>query len=79
MTTPETDYLTPRFVTVMADHDGYARWVGSIDATDIMQAYRTGGVYILVMLDEEGRVTLGFKPGRHWEASWSPPITLERR
>jgi len=44
-----------------------------------MQAYRTGGVYILVMLDEEGRITLGFKPGRHWEASWSPPISLERR
>ena len=22
---------------------------------------------------------MAFKPGRHWEASWSPPITLERR
>jgi len=79
MTTPETDYLTPRFVTVMADHDGYARWVGSIDATDIMQAYRTGGVYLLLTLDQEGNLQVAFKPGRHWEASWSPPISLERK
>jgi hypothetical protein len=63
----------------MADHDGWARWVGAVDATDVMQAYRTGGVYVLVMLDAEGRVCIGFKPGREWEASWSPPITLERR
>ena len=69
----------PTFVTVLADPDGHARWVGSIDCTDIMQAYRTGGVYVLAMLNEEGELILGFKPGRHWEASWSPPITLERR
>ena len=79
MTTPDTDYLTPRFITVMADHDGYARWVASIDATDVMNAYRTGGIYLMVMLDQEGNVCIGLKPGRHWEASWSPPITLERR
>jgi hypothetical protein len=77
---PETEtFLDPRFITVMADHDGWARWVGAVDATDVMQAHRTGGVYVLVMLDAEGRVCIGFKPGREWEASWSPPITLERR
>jgi uncharacterized protein (DUF2461 family) len=79
MTTPDTDYLTPKFITVMADHDGYARWVAAINATDVMNAYRTGGVYIMVMLDEEGRVCIGLKPGRAWEATWSPPISLERR
>ena len=77
---PETEtFLDPLFITVMADHDGWARWVGAVDATDVMQAHRTGGVYVLVMLDAEGRVCIGFKPGREWEASWSPPITLERR
>lgn len=73
------DYLTPKFITIMADHDAHARWVGSIDATDVMNAYRTGGIYLLVTLDQEGEITVAFKPGRHWEATWSPPITLERR
>jgi hypothetical protein len=69
----------PKFITVMADNDNYARWVATIDATDVMQAYRTGGIYLMVMLDAEGRLCCAFKPGRHWEATWSPPITLERR
>lgn len=76
---PDLDYLTPKFITVMGDHDGHARWVAHIDCTDVMSAYRQGGVHLLVVLDQEGNVTVAFKPGRHWEASWSPPITLERR
>jgi hypothetical protein len=77
---PETEaFPDPQFITVMADQDGHARWVGAINATDVMQAHRTGGVFILVLLDAEGRVFLGFKPGGHWESAWSPPITLERR
>ena len=79
MTTPDTDYLTPKFITVMGDHDGYARWVASIDATDVINAYRTGGIYLLVTLDQEGNLQVAFKPGRHWEASWSPPISLDRK
>ena len=76
---PDIDYLTPKFITVMGDNDGHARWIASVDATDVMDAYRNGGIFLLVTLDEEGHVTVAFKPGRHWEASWSPPITLERR
>ena len=79
MTTPDNDYLTPKFITVMGDHDGHARWVASIDATDVMNAYRTGGIYLLVTLDQEGNLQVAFKPGRHWEASWSPPISLDRK
>ena len=41
-----TDPLTPQFVTVMADHDGHARWIATLDATDIMNAYRTRGLYL---------------------------------
>ena len=69
----------PKFVTILADNDGHARYVASIDATDVMNAYRQGGVFLLVTLDPEGNATVAFKPGRHWEATWSPPITLERR
>ena len=69
----------PKFATVLADHDGYSRWICHTDATDIMSAYRQGGVHILVTLDPEGQITVAFKPGRHWEATWSPPITLERK
>jgi hypothetical protein len=76
---PETEtFPDPQFITVMADQDGHARWVGAINATEVMQANRYG-VYILVLLDAEGRVCIGFKPGGHWESAWSPPITLERR
>ena len=74
-----TETLTPQFITVMADHDGHARWVGTIDATDIMNAHRTGGIYLLVTLDKEGNATVSFKPGREWSTTWSPPITVERR
>jgi hypothetical protein len=69
----------PKFATVLADSDGNSRWVGHVDATDVMAAYRQGGVHLLVTLDPEGNITVAFKPGRHWEATWSPPITLERR
>jgi hypothetical protein len=76
---PETEtFPDPQFITVMADQDGHARWVGAINATEVMQANRYG-VYILVLLDAEGRVCIGFKPGGHWESAWSPPIKLERR
>ena len=79
METPETDYLTPKFVTVLGDHDRHARWVGHVDSTDVMNAYRTGGVHILVTLNEHGEITVAFKPGRAWDATWTPPVTLERR
>lgn len=69
----------PKFVTVLADHDNHARWITHTDCTDILNAYRQGGVHILVTLNAEGELTIAFKPGRHWEATWSPPITLERR
>jgi len=69
----------PKFVTVLGDHDNHARWITHTDVTDIMDAYRQGGVHILVTLNAEGAITIAFKPGRHWEATWSPPITLERR
>lgn len=77
--TAEPDTFTPKFVTLLADGDGHARYVATVDATDVMNAYRQGGVFLLVTLDPEGNATVAFKPGRHWEASWSPPITLERR
>ena len=51
---PDVDYLTPKFITVMGDHDGHARWVAPIDCTDVMSAYRQGGVHLLVTLDQEG-------------------------
>ena len=73
------DALTPQFITVMADHDGHARWIATLDSTDIMNAYRTAGIHLLVTLNPEGDVTVAFKPGRHWQTTWSPPITLERK
>jgi hypothetical protein len=69
----------PKFATVLADQDGHSRWIGHIDATDIMNAYRTGGIHLLVTLNPEGDITVAFKPGRHWQTTWSPPITLERK
>ena len=79
MQQPESDYLTPKFATVLADHDGHARWITHTDSNDVMNAYRTGGIHILVTLDPEGNATIAFKPGRAWDATWTPPITLQRR
>lgn len=74
-----TETLTPQFITVMADHDGHARWVGTLDATDIMNAHRTGGIYLLVTLDKEGNATVAFKPGNDFSTTWSPPVEVNRR
>lgn len=73
---PVTD---PKFVTILADYDNHARWVAHIDTTDVMEAYRNGGIHLLVTLNAEGEIVVAFKPGRHWDATWSPPITLDRR
>jgi hypothetical protein len=73
------DALTPQFITVMADHDGHARWIATLDSTDIMNAYRTRGLYLLVTLNAEGEATVAFKPGNDWSTTWSPPVTVERR
>jgi hypothetical protein len=69
----------PTFITILANNDKHARWTASIDCTDVMNAYRTGGIYLLATLNEEGELTVAFKPGRQWDATWSPPIQLNRR
>jgi hypothetical protein len=68
----------PKFVTVLADYDGFARWLCHMDGTDIMAAYRQGGVHLLVTLSPDGEITLATKPGREWSCSWAPPTTAER-
>jgi hypothetical protein len=73
------DSLTPQFITVMADHDSVARWVVTLDATDIMNAYRTRGIYLLVTLNAEGEATVAFKPGNDYSTTWSPPVETHRR
>lgn len=68
----------PKFITIMADNDGFARWLIHLDTTDIMDAYRQGGIHLLVTMYPEGELEIATKPGRHWQATWSPPTELHR-
>lgn len=69
----------PYTVTVLADSDGYARWVGKIENYDINAAALAGGIHLLIMLDQDGLIEVATKPGSAWDATWSPPIQVERR
>ena len=69
----------PNTVTVLANTSGNALWVGKIENHDITSAAIAGGIYLLVCLDQEGMLSIATKPGSAWDATWSPPVELERR
>ena len=69
----------PNTVTVLANNSGEACWVGHIKNHDITAAAQAGGIYLLIMLDQEGLMRIATKPGTAWDATWSPPIQVERR
>lgn len=66
--------LDPQFLTVLADHDGHARWVATI------QNYDTGGksVAVLITLFSDGTIHLATKPGQDLDCTWSPPAEADR-
>ena len=69
----------PHTVTVLADSDGHSRWVAHLSGYDILDAAKSGGIFLLVTLDPEGLITVATKPGNAWEATWSPPTMVFRR
>jgi hypothetical protein len=69
----------PTTTTVLADPDGYSRWVTHLTGYDIMEAAQNGGIYLLVTLDEEGNIEIATKPGNAWDSTWSPPVQVPRR
>lgn len=69
----------PSTVTVLANTSGNALWVGKIENHDITSAAIAGGIYLLVCLDQEGMLSIATKPGSAWDATWSPPVELDRR
>jgi hypothetical protein len=79
MTAADTFPDAPYTVTVLADRDGEARWVGKIQNYDITAAGIAGGIHLLVMLDSDGLIRVATKPGSAWDSTWSPPILMERR
>lgn len=80
MTLPHGNFPdAPNTVTVLANTSGNALWVGKIENHDITSAAIAGGIYLLVCLDQEGMLSIATKPGSAWDATWSPPVELERR
>jgi len=69
----------PTTATVLANTTGAALWVGKIENHDITNAAIAGGIYLLVRLDQDGMLSIATKPGSAWDATWSPPVELERR
>jgi len=67
------DTLEPRFITIMADYDGFARWVAEVRNAD------TGNVAleVLIVLEEDGSIALATRPSS--DCTWSPPIMAIRR
>ena len=63
----------PQFLTLLADRDGWCRWIGCADGYDL------GGktVHVLITIDPEGSIKMATRPDE--TCSWSPPIYLERR
>ena len=69
----------PSTITILANRDMMANWVGHINSHDITTAALAGGIYLLVSLEEDGTLRIATKPGSAWDSTWSPPIQLERR
>lgn len=68
----------PKFITILADQDGFARWLVRLDTADIMAAYRQGGIHLLVTMYPEGELEVATKPGNEWNCTWTPPVQVER-
>ena len=79
MTTADTFPDAPYTITVLANRDHMANWVGHINSHDITSAALAGGIYLLVSLEEDGTLRVATKPGSAWDSRWSSPIRLERR
>lgn len=66
--------LSPQFATVLADYDGHARWVTTLNN------YDTGNkpVDVLVTLFSDGTMHLATRPTHEPSCTWSPPAIAER-
>lgn len=69
----QDDLLDPKFITIMADYDGFARWVVKVRNADTHDI----ALQVLIVLDEDGNIALATRPTS--ECTWSPPLIAERR
>jgi len=65
----------PVFCTVLADVDGFTRWVVRINNHDTKQH----AVDLLIVLQPDGNVHVATRPPHASGVSWSPPIDAQRR
>lgn len=68
------DSLDPRFVTVLADVDGFCRWVVRVNNYDVPKP-----VDVLIVLHPDGTVELATRPPTAPDATWAPPFIAQRR
>lgn len=64
--------LSPKFVTLLADHDNIVRYSGTMSSYDIGNKI----VQFLVTIFDDGEMTIATRPSS--DSSWSPPVMLER-
>jgi len=62
--------LEPKFITILADDDGYSRWKVTLRNFD------TGDkpIDLLVMMDADGGMALATRPPHDTSCTWSPPV-----
>lgn len=70
-----SDPFHPTFCTVLADVDGFTRWVVRINNHDTKQHT----VDLLIVLQPDGNVHVATRPPFTSGVSWSPPIDAQRR
>jgi hypothetical protein len=62
----------PKFLTVLADSDGFVRWKCRLNESDVGNQF----VELLVYLSSDGTLQVATRPLS--ERTWSPPVYCRR-
>jgi hypothetical protein len=62
--------LEPKFITVLADDDGYCRWKVTLRNFDTADK----PIDLLIMMDADGGIALASRPPHNPACTWSPPV-----
>jgi hypothetical protein len=62
--------LDPKFITILADDDGYSRWKVTLRNFDSGDK----PIDLLIMMDADGDMALATRPPHDPSCSWSAPL-----
>ena len=62
--------LDPKFMTILADDDGYSRWKVTLRNFDTGEK----PIDLLVVMDIDGEMAIATRPSHDSSCSWSAPV-----